>query len=942
MFSRILNTFLFELRQNLRQKGFWVLAVAALWGSYSYFNTTRPSVEWAEVNSFQWEIQQSGIAFLNLSQMLPTFQRLGVLAAGAGLFVSLLTAGRTLKRPLENILYTKPISSFELQCGRFLALAVFLAGLSLMPIAALIYFYSRYRYYAWQPMDFVHLWALGIVWPMVFCASVAWWARHAFRNIILAATVSLFLVTLAGSMGLEEGLIASMLPPILQGACSCLSPFRFLQTAPAYYHVPLGFILPRGLWLCHLAVSLSLAGCFVPGSAYYLRRRVADQARAPEGRARNLDTPVLRLFWHAMKPDRHAGWDNAFALSIFGMFAIALGGIRLKAEWKAEEQNRQWNRNWERIQEYRRQAVVSEPLRTYIGPPTPEWIDIVQYDLDAEYDSRENRLRADCVLRLKSQAIEEATAIAFLLNPGLRVTEVLEKDSGRTIAFEQAFNQVRLKLPAGLPAQEGLSLAFRYEGRLFSHSIRTARGRQYIERKSERPVWYLSEEDLFYPVLPREGALRQRFFTARTRLRAPGERDAVVLSPGKMEKDWRVASFPLTRLFFVAGPFHRVERRIAGIPVQLFALPGRESIAEIFLEDARYLLRDTLEYFGPFPYPELVLYDDLQPWGGPSGPGISPICLDPLLRSKTTMDAFIRKFNRSIDKRQYFVYVGMSDAVRIQDFISDLYFRDSVHPIGNLSILLTDYLPNYMRQISSVGTGIVNPYAYRGTFDVPQRQWRHQLPPLRKLLDAAEAVPGAGRPPNAQPDGSPADRKALALFHMLHYLVGQDKFQRLFHSYLERYRFQEVRFEEFRRMASEVAGEDLEWYFQLWLNQPALPIVGITRAQARMFDDPGTVGMDYEVTLDVVNDGTGEMQIPIYLKTEGDDILTPVRLGTGEKKEIRFKVPDRPLFTSVDPVGWILQGEYIYDKDLRGRIMHPVEILESWRARLEQEPTPGG
>jgi len=213
---------------------------------------------------------------------------------------------------------------------------------------------------------------------------------------------------------------------------------------------------------------------------------------------------------------------------------------------------------------------------------------------------------------------------------------------------------------------------------------------------------------------------------------------------------------------------------------------------------------------------------------------------------------------------------------------------------------------------------------------------------LRRLLNESDAAKGAGRSYSAHVGDSPADRKALALFHMLHYLMGQDKFQLLFQAYLERYRFQEVHFADFRRMASEIAGDDLEWYFQLWLNRPALPIVGVARAQARMYDDPGTVGMDYEVILDVVNDGTGEMQIPVYLKTEGDDILTPVRLGTGEKKEIRLKVPDRPLFASIDPVGWVLQGEYVYDKDIRGRIMHPVEILESWRARLEPEPTPGG
>jgi hypothetical protein len=129
------------------------------------------------------------------------------------------------------------------------------------------------------------------------------------------------------------------------------------------------------------------------GSAYYLRRRIPNQPPAPEGRSRRLDTPLLRALGSAMKPDRHAGWDNAIALTICAILLAALGGARLKEERKAEHRNQAWNREWERIVQGYKKPISNEPIRTYIGPPTPERVEIVQYDLDAEYRSGENRFR---------------------------------------------------------------------------------------------------------------------------------------------------------------------------------------------------------------------------------------------------------------------------------------------------------------------------------------------------------------------------------------------------------------------------------------------------------------------------------------------------------------------------------------------------------------------
>ncbi len=341
------------------------------------------------------------------------------------------------------------------------------------------------------------------------------------------------------------------------------------------------------------------------------------------------------------------------------------------------------------------------------------------------------------------------------------------------------------------------------------------------------------------------------------------------------------------------------------------------------------MLRDTFLHLGGFPYPELVLYDSVMaPSYQPPGPGLLPIQLDPLLHWKTTRDTFSRRFKRRINRSRYFLYVGLFEADRLQDTIVQSCFQDSVHPIGPLAPLLSRHLPEYVRWAVRPATRRARRFTRQYDVDVNQKPLYRK--PLRQMM--------AGNT-----HGVVLGNKATAFFHMLRYLLGEDQWEQLLQTYLSRYRFAEVRLIDFRRLAGEIAGEDLEWFFTQWLDQPALPEYRITRAQGQMYDDPQTLGMDYHVSIEIINEGTGQMRVPLYLKTEGDEIIEPVMLHTGQRREVRFDVPDRPLFTSVDPEGWILQAKHYYEKGKVGRMEQPVEILPPRQARQEagaEEPSP--
>ena len=932
---RIIATFQFELRQLLRQKALWVLAIAALWGTYTYFQASRPGPVALNFSGPSWEIQQSNIVYMNFSQIIKPFQKIGILAIGVALFLGLYGSGKFLGGPIESIVFTKPISNFQLQLGRYLALLFTLVILSLMPILALIYFYSKYRYYVWDGSDFLILWSLGLLWPIGITSAVAWWARSAFRSIILSAGVGLVILGASAFFG----------------SFLYLNPFWFLIHSPILYQVPLGFHLPQKDLSLHMIGNFTLILIFLGGSCFYLRRQKPDLRPSPQNRRKSLDAPNLRSLLQTIIPDRRAGWD-AIGILLLGILSLSgLMGWIHHDHRQSMAQDILWNSEWDQLtQKYGPLKKQIDILKCYRGPSVPRGFQIENYDLRLDYDSVRNELSASCGLLIANNSLHSVTEIPLLLNIGLEVEKVYEDKEGvllshrtgvantQPIPFTRIFNQVILKPEDAILPGSSYEIILSYHGKLVDYYQNTKKGRRYFERSQTSSIWQLTEKDLFYPLLPQDNSLQQSFFTAVLSMKkTPG---TSIIAPGEQidsedEFDqWR-AVFPLTRLFIVSGPFKEIRMNIEETPVRMYSLPGREEIARVFIEDIALMLRDTLNYLGPFPYPELILYDNVDS-SGIKGPGIIPVSLDALLKSKSTLDTFYERFSRVLNKRQYYLYVSRSDTSAVQDAIADLYFKDSVHPTGSDSILLSKYFPYYLRTVLFPGAKVCHWQAFRGKLDVKRNQRVLHLPPLRQLLQNPRWGDNDYFNPN-----SPLDRKAIGLFHMLRYLMKEDSFQTLLHTYLKRYHFQDVQFTDFQKLATELSPENLEGFFEEWMDRPLLPDISIRNVKGLMYDDPHTLGMDYHVSMDVINEGTGQVIIPIYLKTEGDDIITNVPLNSGEEKQICLDVPDRPLFASVDPEGWVLQVEHYYEKGRVGRINHPVEIIEPrWDRNPGSSPYP--
>jgi hypothetical protein len=133
--------------------------------------------------------------------------------------------------------------------------------------------------------------------------------------------------------------------------------------------------------------------------------------------------------------------------------------------------------------------------------------------------------------------------------------------------------------------------------------------------------------------------------------------------------------------------------------------------------------------------------------------------------------------------------------------------------------------------------------------------------------------------------------KAALVFRMLREHVGEETFLRILRTYYDRFRFRHVRGADFERVAAEVAGEDLAWFFDQWLRTTQRLDYGIADAVTR----PGADG-GWHTTVEVFR--RGEAWMPVVLRI-GSEV---VRLTGRERlQRIEVRTADRPQRAVLDP-----------------------------------------
>jgi aminopeptidase N len=181
------------------------------------------------------------------------------------------------------------------------------------------------------------------------------------------------------------------------------------------------------------------------------------------------------------------------------------------------------------------------------------------------------------------------------------------------------------------------------------------------------------------------------------------------------------------------------------------------------------------------------------------------------------------------------------------------------------------------------------------------RQWYARFAGRDRPLGAYTRV-------NAGQDGGVRYSKGSFVLHMLRFVVGDEAFRKTLQTYATRFRNRSVRVTDFQSVASEVAGQDLAWFFQEWVMERVLPDYTVGEATSA----PTEGG--FRTTAMVRNQGTGVMPVVVGFEMDNNERATQ-RVEVGSRAEVTVAVTTpRPVRrVEVDPEKWILQANYQND-----------------------------
>jgi len=140
------------------------------------------------------------------------------------------------------------------------------------------------------------------------------------------------------------------------------------------------------------------------------------------------------------------------------------------------------------------------------------------------------------------------------------------------------------------------------------------------------------------------------------------------------------------------------------------------------------------------------------------------------------------------------------------------------------------------------------------------------------------------------------------VFRMLRQTMGQEKFNQLLRTFLDQYRGKNASIDDFERLATQVNGGNLRYFFAQWVEGTGVPEFQaeyqIIRTRSGKFITRGTVRQTFE---------TLRLPVELGLRSEGGvNQITTVRMEESSE-DFSFESQGPPVEVTVDPNNKILR-----------------------------------
>jgi len=510
--------------------------------------------------------------------------------------------------------------------------------------------------------------------------------------------------------------------------------------------------------------------------------------------------------------------------------------------------------------------------------PAASRFDITSYRIEAQIIPDQHLLRAGADISFIP--LESTRSVVFELNGSLKV-ESIERDGKPLTGFVQDAvgvgalgPSIRVDLGQVVPANQPVTLRFRWSGALISPEggPLAIKRLAYVGPEGS----YLMYASRWFPFhdYAADRALSDITLIVPTGLQVAGTSDDPVVAQQGKDGSTRyhfVHRQPVLPGNFVAGQYVNNNLRFGNYEIQFYAKPGSESKISGYAELMGHVLEFyTKQYGAPGFGNRLVVAqiddDSLDTY---SGPGIIFLASKLFDSSRPIPE---EKLAREV------AYQWWGQTVGLKSF-DDAWI--------------------------SQGLAEWSAFAYRestltaGALDAAQREQQERSLTFEQTASIARA-------PSALDDQSAAYQsivfyKGSMVYRMLRETMGKDKFDRLLRSFLDQYRGKNASVDDFEKLASRVAGENLRYFFAQWVEGTGVPEFTvdyqIIRTRSGKFRTRGTVKQTIESL---------HMPVELMLRAEGDNQTTSVRLDSASE-DFDFESNGQPIEVVVDPNNKILR-----------------------------------
>jgi tetratricopeptide (TPR) repeat protein len=135
------------------------------------------------------------------------------------------------------------------------------------------------------------------------------------------------------------------------------------------------------------------------------------------------------------------------------------------------------------------------------------------------------------------------------------------------------------------------------------------------------------------------------------------------------------------------------------------------------------------------------------------------------------------------------------------------------------------------------------------------------------------------------------------VYKLLRDTLGEQKFNQLIRAFIDRYRDKNASVDDFEKLASEIAGQNMRYFFARWIEGTGVPEFKadylIIRTRAGKFITRGTVRQNYDNL---------RLPLEVQLRSEGGDGLKTVSVQVDESSaDFNIESDGKPLEVIIDP-----------------------------------------